>query len=313
MNKKNKMLPWILCVVTAGVLTMGTAGLAQAKPAVPAQQAAAPAPTEQEVVATQEQLLKLLRLSPTLTTVVASDPSLLAEQAYVARNNPQLAQFLAQHPEVVRNPEFYLFTNLNSEGGRRDQALKRAVWPDLVPEQRRSSSTPAEIVGPIAGAVAFACFLVALVWLIRLLLENLRWSRTSKQQSAIHARLIEKFSSSQELAAYMETEAGKRFFEAAPIPAPEQRVPNAVARVLTPLQVGTVLILLGTGLLLLRNASPEMNLPMLVLGTVILMPGIGFILSAGITWVLAGRLGLMPVNSTAPKALDSPSDSQDRQ
>jgi hypothetical protein len=37
-----------------------------------------------------------------------------------------------------------------------------------------------------------------------------------------------------------------------------------------------------------------MHDPMLVLGTIALMPGIGFIISAGITWVLAGRLGLIP-------------------
>jgi len=29
-------------------------------------------------------------------------------------------------------------------------------------------------------------------------------------------------------------------------------------------------------------------------GTLLLMPGIGFILSAGVTWVLAQRLGLLP-------------------
>ncbi len=95
----------------------------------------------------------------------------------------------------------------------------------------------------------------------------------------------------------METEAGKRFLEAAPIPlnsGSEQRVPNAVARVLTPVQVGVVLVLLGIGFLLLRHAGPDMDTPMLVLGTVILMPGIGFIISAAITWVLAARLGLMP-------------------
>jgi hypothetical protein len=38
---------------------------------------------------------------------------------------------------------------------------------------------------------------------------------------------------------------------------------------------------------------------MLVFGTLALMPGLGFIISAGVTWVLAGRLGLMP---THPKA-----------
>ena len=92
----------------------------------------------------------------------------------------------------------------------------------------------------------------------------------------------------------MGTEAGRRFLEAAPIPVgfePEQRMPNAVARVLWPLQIGVVMVLLGVGLLFLRNPGSDMHIPMLVLGTVVLMPGIGFILSAGITWVLAGRLG----------------------
>ena len=41
---------------------------------------------------------------------------------------------------------------------------------------------------------------------------------------------------------------------------------------------------------------------MLVFGTVVLMPGIGFIISAGITWVLAARLGLMPDSSRSRQA-----------
>jgi hypothetical protein len=130
-------------------------------------------------------------------------------------------------------------------------------------------------------------------------LENRRWGRIFKLQSEVHGRLIDKFSSNQELALYMATDAGKRFLEAAPIAAglePEQRVPNAVARVLTPLQIGIVLVLLGAGLLFLRHAEPEMEIPMLVFGTVALMPGLGFIISAGVTWVLAARLGLMPEN-----------------
>jgi len=72
-----------------------------------------------------------------------------------------------------------------------------------------------------------------------------------------------------------------------------------VARVLNPLQIGVVLVLLGVGFFLLRNVNADMHIPMLVLGTVAMMPGIGFILSAGITWVLAGRLGLIPDSASA--------------
>jgi hypothetical protein len=77
-------------------------------------------------------------------------------------------------------------------------------------------------------------------------------------------------------------------------------MPNAVARVIAPLQIGIVLVLLGAGCFLLRFAGPEMGTPMLVFGTLALMPGLGFIISAGVTWVLAQRLGLMPEKPKTP-------------
>ena len=162
---------------------------------------------------------------------------------------------------------------------------------------RYDSWSADNVLQPIAFLLGFSVFLGAIVWLTRQFLENRRWSRIFKLQSEVHGRLIEKFGSNQELAGYMGTEAGKRFLEAAPIPVgfeSEQRVPNSIARVLTPLQIGIVLVLLGVGFFLLRHVRVEMYEPMLVLGTITLMPGIGFIISAGITWVLAGRLGLIP-------------------
>jgi hypothetical protein len=315
MQTRNRILGWALCTVMAPVVLMAgpdsISVSAQTVPATKAQPVPAVPMTDEELATTQEQLMKLLRTSPTLTTVVASDPSLLADQAYVSRNNPQLAQFLVQHPEIARNPEYYLFTHLDSRGGRRDQALERAVWPDMGQPQH-DPSFGFMFMDHVVPLLAFACVLAALIWLIRQILENRRWSRIFKLQSEVHGRLIEKFSSTQEVASYMGTEAGRRFLEAAPIPVgiePERRMPNAVARVLWPLQVGVVLVLLGVGLLFLRHASPDMNLPMLVTGTVVLMPGIGFILSAGVTWVLAGRLGLIP-QSTSAASEANPRDRQ---
>ena len=161
--------------------------------------------------------------------------------------------------------------------------------------------------------LVFLCVLGAVIWLTRLFVENRRWNRIFKLQSDVHGRLIDKFGTNQDLLVYMDTEAGKRFLEASPIPVnfePEQRVPNAVARVLTPLQIGIVLTLLGMGFHLMRSASPDLNIPMLVLGTLTLMPGIGFIISAGLTWILAGRLGLMPGN--APSHAGTETDLRER-
>ena len=288
---------WMSALLAGAHVGGQTRPVAPAKVAPPVPAAApAPVPTERDVAATQDQLIKLLRLSPTLTTVVSHDPSLLSNPEYVAKNNPQLADFLGSHPEVARNPDFYLFTHFNRDGGGPDEALQRAVWPDVY----RSSPPPSAFASAVNDTVpllALVVFLIALTWTLRLFVENRRWNRIFTLQSEVHNRLIDKFSANQELAQYMETEAGKRFLEAAPIPVnfgPDQRVPNAVARVLLPLQVGVVLVLLGAGFLLLRHAGPDMDTPMRILGTVILMPGIGFILSAGLTWMLAARLGLMP-------------------
>jgi hypothetical protein len=317
MYKRNRILGWILCVVVVpGTMIAGLGSTpvhAQTAPAAKSQSATAAPISDEELSSTQDQLMQLLRTSPKLTTVVARDPSLLSDQEYVTRNNPQLAQFLVQHPDIARNPEYYLFTHLESRGGRRDQALERAVWPDMQ-EQWHPDSTAVRIAEPFLALCAFACFLGALVWMIRQIIENRRWSRIFKLQSDVHGRLIEKFGTTQELASYMGTEAGRRFLEAAPIPLgfeQEQRMPNAVSRVLWPLQIGVVLVLLGIGLLFLRHAEPDMNIPMLVAGTIVLMPGIGFILSAGITWVLAGRLGLIPDGSSAASGTNGPRNHQD--
>jgi hypothetical protein len=265
----------------------------------------APAASDKDIAAEQQELIRLLRLSPTLTTVVEHDPSLLANQEYVRKNNPQLAQYLESHPEIALNPEFYLFSHLKQNDDGPDRALDRAVWPEYS-QPRREPSAFQGLAGSLPPMIAFLCFLAAFLWLFRQFMENRRWGRIFKLQTEVHNKLIDKIGASQELLTYMQTEAGKRFLEAAPLPVNferEERMPGMVARVLTPLQIGIVLTLLGIGLMLLRHARPEMNVPMLVLGTVVLMPGIGFILSAGVTWFLAGRLGLMP--SGTPDSADA--------
>ena len=256
--------------------------------------------SDKDAASSQEELIRLLKLSPKLTTVVARDPSLLADQDYVMRNNPQLGQFLQLHPEIAKNPDFYLFSRLKGQEGPPDQVLERAVWPDLVPAPRAFSAWDRAIEN-VTPFLVFVCIAGALLWMVRLFEGSRRWSRTFKQQSEVHSRLIDKFSTNEELLEYMQTDAGKRFLEAMPIPLSaepdhgfSQRMPSAVARVLMPLQIGIVLSLIGIGFLSLRNAGQDMDEPMRVVGTLVLMPGIGFILSAAASWLLARRLGLTP-------------------
>src|ERR1700722_19350393 len=113
-------------VLSTLLIPFAPAVVAQPKSAAAPVVTPANPPTDEELAATREQLIELLRMSPTLVQVVETDPTLLADQEYVSRSNPQLAQFLAQHPEVTRNPDFYLFANFPQQrGGRRVDSLRR--------------------------------------------------------------------------------------------------------------------------------------------------------------------------------------------
>lgn len=243
------------------------------------------------VEATREELFRLLRLSPKLTTVVARDPSLLSDESYVARNNPQLAQFLHDHPEVVRNPEFYLFLPAD-EGfrkGNREVRLQAEVWPEF------RSSDPGRYHVIFQDTMVFLVFisiLAALLWVFRILLENSKWRKVSKIQSDIYNKLLDKCGTNEELLTYLRTGAGKPLFELSS--SLETRATNPMTRVLTPLQMGIVLTLAGTGFLYLRSSVPEGAAPFLVLGTFIFTLGIGFIISSVVSLALARHWGLLP-------------------
>jgi hypothetical protein len=251
--------------------------------------------SEKDLATLQDQLLQVLRVSPTLAEVVARDPSLLSDAEYVNRNNPELGRFLQAHPEIAQNPDFYLFNNLHGEHEQPSETLERKLWPQM--SEHQPSGIDHELFDYGVPFLVFLCILGSLLWLMHVLLENRRWNRIFKLQTDVHGRLIERFGTSQEVLTYMGTEAGKRFLEATPIAVGferQQPVPSPVARVLTPLQIGVVMTLLGAGLLSLRHSVADGGNALLVIGMVVLMPGLGFIISAGITWALARHLGLMP-------------------
>jgi hypothetical protein len=171
-----------------------------------------------------------------------------------------------------------------------------------------------EYMADLMGTLAFVGIAGSLLWLIRILLENRRWSRVFRQQSEVHSKLIDRFASNQDLLHYMETEPGKRFLEASPIPVAVDRnqpLPGGFARVLGSLQIGIVLTMLGVGLLGLVHRLTDIADALFLFGVVAMMPGIGFIISAIVTWRISARLGLMPQSARQP-ALSS-TELSDRQ
>jgi len=133
----------------------------------------------------------------------------------------------------------------------------------------------------------------SVVWII---FATIRRYKTAKLQAGVQTKLLEKFGSGQELLAYIQSDAGKRFTESLTM---EQRTPYG--RILGATQAGVILILLGLALLFLRGRVSGGEEGFLVSGTIILSLGVGFGLSAALSFFLSKSLGLLS-ESTAHRS-----------
>jgi hypothetical protein len=277
-------------VVLLLVLTQSAAGAQKpagstARPAVPSVGQAESAPVSQEASAeqTRSQLEVILeKYPPAVGRVLKLDPSLMTNQAYMTPY-PALSAYITQHPEVAHNPGYFL-ENVNSPN---------QYFNDPKMRQRQ------EFYGLLAGMAGFVAFLVMtgiLVWVIRLIVTSRRWNKLSKVQYEVHSKLLDRFTSNEDLLAYMQTPAGRRFLEAAPVRMSEE--PRSMAapfsRILWSVQVGIVLLLTGIGLLYVSSTFSDEPADLFrVLGVVSLAVGGGFLVSAVAAYALSRRLGLL--------------------
>jgi hypothetical protein len=129
-----------------------------------------------------------------------------------------------------------------------------------------------------------------------------RWNRLSKVQFETHNKLLERFTSNDELLAYVQTPAGRRFLESAPIPLQEAPLSIAapLSRILWSVQAGIVLAVLGIGLLRVSGRfTDEAAQVFTVAGALMFALGGGFVISAIAAYALSRKLGLL-----TPPAVD---------
>jgi hypothetical protein len=139
---------------------------------------------------------------------------------------------------------------------------------------------------------------------IKTLIEQRRWSRLSKIQTEVHNKLLDRFSANEDLLAYIQTPAGRRFLESAPIPLESPRSIGApLGRILWSAQAGAVLSVLGLGVVLVsQNTFEEVGAPLGAFGWVIFALGLGFVVSAVLAYMLTRRFGLIAdPNAAAPE------------
>lgn len=234
---------------------------------------------QQTAEETRRQLQTLLyRLPPNLRTVLQADPSLIERADYLAPY-PDLVEFLKQHPEVARNPIFFIGW-VSAPGGLE----------------------PLEVfAGVLAGLglfIAFITLLVIVATIGKQVVDYRRWVRQTRLQSEVHTKILDRLQSNEDLLAYMQTPAGRHFLEFTPLESdPRPRMWGApFGRILWSVQAGVVLAALGVGLRFAQGSVPEEIIPAFnVLGIIVLALGAGAVVSAVVAYFLSARFGLIPL------------------
>jgi hypothetical protein len=144
-------------------------------------------------------------------------------------------------------------------------------------------------------------------FLLLVVLAFLAWtvwlrSRRRMAQVQLQHKLLDKFNSPQEIGDFLQTEGGRRFLQGMTT---GRR--DAGMRILLALQIGTVVSLLGIATLGLgfvypmsRPGEPH---PAVIFGALVLALGVGFLISAGISYRLSKAWGL------SSEAIGKPADS----
>jgi hypothetical protein len=236
---------------------------------------------------TRGELLELLqRYPPSLQGALALDPSLLGNESYLAPY-PALLGYLNNHPEIARNPSFYVG---EGSGPRppRDRILE--MWSDVL--------TGLTVFGGLSMAIGL------LVWLTRTVIDYRRWSRLAKVQTDVHTKILDRFTANEDLLAYIQSPAGSKFLESSPIKldAGPRSVGAPLARILWSVQGGLVLLAGGIGLLVVSGrVANDVSQGIQALGVLGIALGLGFVISAAISFLISRKLGLIETPPRVPR------------
>lgn len=257
------------------------------------QSEATPVTTQPDADETRQQLDDIFKqYPPSLPDVLKLDPTLLGNSTYL-QPYPALAAFLAKHPEIGHNPTYFL-----ADFGNRGPFYSRQTSSEELRAGAWRSLTEAITIIAVVGTVATGILLI-----LKMVVDYRRWSRLTKVQTDAHTKLLDRFASNEDLLAYIQSPAGRRFLESSPIAIDSPRSLNApFGRILWSTQAGAVLTVLGLGVeTIARNAPDDIAGPVSAIGAIVIALGIGFLVSAVLAYVLSRRFGLVHPTAEEPR------------
>lgn len=145
----------------------------------------------------------------------------------------------------------------------------------------------------LTAAIVVATCAFAFAWAVWVIAVNIRRSRSSRQTADLQSRLLDRFPGSQELTAFLEGDAGRRYLKAL-----ESDLRDPLNRILNGIQAGIVILLVGLSLVAVRvsQRDDDTRKVLLLLGAPAMAIGAGFLISAAISHRLCKSWGLLEKN-----------------
>ncbi len=214
----------------------------------------------------------LSQYPPSVGRSVQQKPLLLSSDDFLARY-PALDAFLKEHPEVRLNQGFFfpaLPRGTDNSGGPGFGGTLIAI---LIP-------------------LGFFSFLLGAAFL-----AHRQSAQRAKARQETQNRVLDQLLAREDLTSYLATPAGRRLLESVMEPGDSRRL-AATSRVIRAVQGGVVMVTIGLGFFIL---SPIVGLEGRALWFFKVVPtifGTGFLLSAGATYLLSRRFGLIQTPDT---------------
>ena len=136
---------------------------------------------------------------------------------------------------------------------------------------------------------------VAIFWVV---FSTIRRLKVARVQAEVQSRLIEKVGSSQDFLTFLGSESGKTLVDSIGIEQPSR---NPYNRILVSVQAGVILLLLGIAFLFLGRHFTDASEGFVILGGLGVALGIGFLISAGLSYRLSKAFGLFEREGTSGK------------
>lgn len=140
-------------------------------------------------------------------------------------------------------------------------------------------------------------FFAAVAWIVYIVVEAYRRRQQVRLAAEFHGKLLERIGSAREFGEFLNTPGGTRFLDSLTI----EREGGPHVRILRAVQSGLVLLALGLGLFLYvgsRSLPERAGDGIHLFGTVAVSLGVGLLMSAGASYGLSRRLGLIDDETT---------------